>query len=118
MRIFKLWACECDLLAQEVILAHTATPGCCFDNLVSNNVRQYISDKSACEQHADPERVRSLLRQSDDMPVAAWCVTHGKECRRVHSDTHTRQHLHGPQLIRQALWGWATHTKIFYIWQQ
>ena len=63
-----------DWLAQEVILTHSATLGCCFDNLVSmapNNVRQYISDMGACKQHAKSERVRSLLRQSDDMPVAA-----------------------------------------------
>ena len=60
IRIFNLWACEDDVLAQEVILAHSATPGCCFDNLVSmapNCVRQCISDMSACKQHADPERV-------------------------------------------------------------
>ena len=83
--------CECDLLAQEVILAHSATPGCCFNlmSMAPNNVRQYISDMSACKQHPGSERVRSLLRQSDDMLVAAWCVTHGKECRIVHSDTHT-----------------------------
>ena len=81
IQILNSRACECDLLAQEVILAHSATPGCCFDNLVSmapNCVRQCISDMSACKQHADPERVRSLLQQSDDMPVAAWCVTHAK----------------------------------------
>ena len=43
IRILNLWACECDLLAQEVILAHSATPRCCFDNFVSmapNSVRQ------------------------------------------------------------------------------
>ena len=58
IRILSLWACECDLLTQEVILAHFLTPGCCFDNLVSlapNNVRQYISDMSVCKQHADPK---------------------------------------------------------------
>ena len=61
-------------------------------------------------EHADPEKVPSLMRQSDDMLVATWRVTHGKECRTIHSDTHSWQHLHGPQLIRQALWnGWATH---------
>ena len=27
IRIINLWACECDLLAQEVILAHSATSG-------------------------------------------------------------------------------------------
>ena len=81
IRILNVWACECDLLAQEVILAHSATPGCCFDNLVSmapNNVRHYISDMSACKQRADPERVRSLLRQSDDMPVASL-VRHARQ---------------------------------------
>ena len=48
------------LLAQEVILAHSATPGCCFDHLMSmapNNVRPYISDMSACKQYTDPETV-------------------------------------------------------------
>ena len=76
IRILNLWACECDWLAQEVILAHSVSPGCCFDNLVAwrRTMRQYISDMSACKEHADPERVRSLLRQSDDMPVAGWCV--------------------------------------------
>ena len=62
IRILNLWACECDLLAHEVILSHSANPFCCFDTLVSmapNNV-QCISDMSACTQHADPERVRSL----------------------------------------------------------
>ena len=119
IRIHNLWACECDLLAQEVILAHSATPECCFGSLVSmepNDVRQYISDMSACQQHADPERVRSLLRQNDDMLVAAWCVTHGNECRTVDSDTRSWQHLHGPQLTRQALWnGWATHEDLLHL---
>ena len=112
IRILNLWACECDLLAQEVILAHSATPGCCFDNLVSmapNCVRQCISDMSACKQHADPERVRSLLQQSDDMPVAAWCVTHGKECRIVHSDTHTAGNTCTDHSSFGKRDGWATH---------
>ena len=97
----------------------TATPGCCFDNLVNmapNCVRQCISDMSACKQHADPERVRSLLQQSDDMPVAAWCVTHGKECRVVHSDTHSWQHLHGHSSFGKRCGMAGPHTKIFYIW--
>ena len=120
IRILNLWACECDLLAQEVILAHSATPGCCFDNLVSmapNNARHYISDMSACKQHADPEKVRSLLRQSDDMPVAAWCVTHGKECRTVHSETHTAGNTctdHSSFGKRCGMAG--PHTMIFCIW--
>ena len=113
------WACECDLLAQEVILAHSATPGCCFDNFMSmapNNV-QYISDMSACKQHTDPERVRSLLRQSDDTLVEAWCVTHGNECRLVHSDTHTAGNTctdHSSFGKRCGMAG--PRTKIFYIW--
>ena len=93
-------------------MAHSATPGCCFDNLVSmapNYALQCISDMSACEQHADPERVRSLLQQSDDMPVAAWCVTHGKECRVVHSDTHTAGNTCTDHSSFGKWDGWATH---------
>ena len=86
-------------------------------SMALNNVRQYISDMSACKQHADPEKVRSLLRQSDDMPVAAWCVAHGKECRKVHSDTLTAGNTctdHSSFGKRCGMAG--PHTKIFYIW--
>ena len=71
----------------------------------------------ACKQHADPERVRSLLRQSDDMLVAAWCVTHGQECRMVHSDTRTTGNTctdHSSFGERCGMAG--PHTRIFYVW--
>ena len=111
---------ECDLLAQEVILAYSTSPGCCFDNFVSmapNNVRQYISDMSACKQHADPESVRSLLWQRDDMLVAAWCVTHDRVPYSPFGHTHTAGNTctdHSSFGKRCGMAG--PHTMIFYIW--
>ena len=104
---------EFSLLAQGAILAHSATPGCCFDNLVStapNNVQQYISDTSACEQHADPERVRSLLRQSDDMPVpgASRTAKSAEKSTRTHRKLATlaRTTAHSASAV-----GWLGHTR-------
>ena len=84
--------------------------------MAPNYVRQCISEMSACKQHADPERVRSLLQQSDNMPVAAWCVTHGKECPVVHSDTHTQLATLARTTAHAASGVAGPHTKIFYIW--
>ena len=83
--------------------------------MAPNNERQCISDMSACKQHADPERVRSLLYQSDDMPVTAWCVTHGKECPVVHSDTHTAGNTCTDHSSFGKRDGWATHEDLLHL---
>ena len=89
----QLWACENNLQAQEVIMAHESGPACCFDDLVSlapEAVRKAI----ARNPDIDPYHVKDLLQTIARGPKPwgprfAWCVRHGRMCKIISSDMHT-----------------------------
>ena len=49
-------------------------------------------------------------------PGASRTVKSAEKSIRTHTHTHSWQHLHGPQLVRQALWdGWATNEALLHL---